>query len=342
MAETLRRLADRAEGKAAPDVYGEGALIEGFEARVAEMLGKPAALFLPSGVLAQSIALRIHADRRGTNRIGLHPTSHLLLHERDGYRELWGLEAARLGDAAKVLTHSDLAAASPDELAAVVLELPMREIGGQLPEWDDLQAQVDWARRHDVAVHFDGARLWHCPAHYRRSLAGICALADSVYVSLYKDIGGIAGALLAGDRDLIAEARTWNRRAGGNLVSFYPYILAAEQGFEDNLACIPDAVGYARKLGPMLGTLDGVRVNPATPQSAMFHLHIDVERDRLVEVLADYAGRHDVIALPKPRAVDDDGNSVCEIAVGRSTLAQPPDFWLAHVSAVLSECIEER
>lgn len=342
MADTLRRLAERAEDKSAPDVYGEGELIENFEAHVAGMLGKPAAVFLPSGVLAQSIALRIHADRCGRNTIGLHPTSHLLLHERDGYRKLWGLEAAQLGDAEKVLTRSDLAAASPDELAAVVLELPMREIGGQLPDWDDLQAQVDWARRHGVAVHFDGARIWQCPAHYRCSLAELCGLADSVYVSLYKDIGGIAGAVLSGDADLVDESRIWSRRAGGNLISLYPYILAAEQGFDDNLASVAEAVGYARELGPMLGTLAGVRVNPATPQSAMFHLHIGVERQRLVEALADYGERHDVVALPNPRAVDGEGKSVCEIAVGRSTLAHPPEFWLAHVRSVLSECLQKR
>lgn len=336
MAATLRRLAELAENKPAPDVYGTGALIEDFEERVADMLGKPAALFLPSGVLAQSIALRIHADRRNKTGVGLHPTSHLVLHEHDGYRKLWGLNGKLLGDPRKVLTHADLQAQAPEALAAVVLELPMREIGGQLPGWQDLQTQVDWARRHDIAVHIDGARLWHCPAHYGRSLAEICALADSVYVSLYKDIGGIAGAVLAGETDFIAEARIWNRRAGGNLFSFYPYILAAEQGLEDNLSGIDEAVGYARRLGPMLGAIDGVRTNPATPQSAMFHLHIELDRDALIQATADYAGRHDVIVLPKPRAVDEQGDSICEISVGRSTMAHPPEFWSMHLRSALA------
>lgn len=336
MATTLRRLAERAENAPPPDVYGHGPLIEEFEARMAAMLGKPGALFLSSGTLAQPLALRIHSDRRNKSTVGLHPTSHLVLHEQDGYRKLWGLNGKLLGDPRKVLTHADLQAQAPEELAALVLELPMREIGGQLPEWSDLQSQVDWARRHDIAVHVDGARLWHCPAYYRRSLAEISALADSVYVSLYKDIGGIAGAVLAGETDFIAEARIWSRRAGGNLVSLHPYILAAEQGLEDNLSSIADAVAYARKLGPMLGTLDGVRTNPPTPQAAMFHLHIALDRDRLIRATADYAEAHDVIVLPKPRAVDENGNSVCEISVGRSTMEHPPGFWLAHLRACLS------
>ena len=335
MAAALRRLAARAEGKPAPDIYGKGALIEEFEARVAAMLGKPAALFLPSGTLAQAMALRIHCESRARTTVGLHATSHLVLHERDGYRKLWGLTGTLLGHPREVLTHADLEAGAPEDLAALVLELPMREIGGQLPDWEDLEAQIDWARRRDIAVHIDGARLWQCPAHYRRSLPEIGALADSVYVSLYKDIGGIAGAILAGEPDFIDEARIWNRRAGGNLISWYPYILAAEQGFEDNLASIADAVDYAKELGPMLGALPCVQVNPGVPQSAMFHLHIDVDRDALIRAIDGYAEEHDVIVLPKPRAVDEDGRSICEISVGRSTMEHSPDFWREQLDAAL-------
>jgi len=335
MAEALRELAARAEGRA-PDVYGKGELIESIEARVAELLGKPAALFLPSGVLAQLIALRIHCDRHRRSTIVLHPTSHLILHEQDSYRVLWGLDSELLGDPERVLTHADFERAHPDTLGAVVLELPMREIGGQLPAWDDLRAQVEWARRHDIAVHFDGARLWHCPSYYNRSLPEISTLADSVYVSLYKDIGGIAGAVLAGEPDFIDQARVWNRRAGGNLYSFYPYLLAAERGLDDNLASIDEAVPYARALGPLLATIPGVRCNPDPPQAAMFHLHIQIERDTLNRIINAYTREHDVIVLPPPRAIDPDGHSICEISVGRSTLAHPPEFWRQHLHAALS------
>ncbi|NDY94749.1 threonine aldolase family protein [Wenzhouxiangella limi] len=336
MASTLQRLAARAEGEKAPDVYGTGALVEDFEDRIAAMLGKPAAVFLPSGTLAQPLALKIHADRRDKTGIGLHPTSHLVLHEQDGYQALWGLTGQLLGHPRQVLTLADLHVSAPEELAALVLELPMREIGGQLPEWDDLRAQVDWAHRHDVAVHIDGARLWHCPAYYGRSLAEISAQADSVYVSLYKDIGGIAGAVLAGETDFIAEAKVWARRAGGNLPAFYPYILAAEQGIEDNLASISDAVTYARTLGPLLASLPGVQANPPVPQAAMFHLHIGLAPEALMQATAEYSAQHDVIVLPKPRAVDDHGNSICEISVGRSTMQHAPEFWLAHLGAALA------
>ncbi len=334
MEATLRKLALRAENYGAADNYGSGKLIEEFEHKMAVLLGKPAALFLPSGTLAQGVALKIHTEQRKQKRIALHPTSHLMLHEHQGYQELWGLQSHVLGQPEEVLRYADF----PNELdvGALVLELPMREIGGQLPSWDDLQSQVAWARERNCAVHIDGARLWHCPAYYKRSLGEISALADSVYVSLYKDIGGIAGAILAGESDFIAQAKVWSRRAGGNLISFYPYILAAQQGLDDNLASISSAVDYARYLGPLLATIPGVRVNPETPQSAMFHLHIERAAEDIARLTERYLSQHDVQVLPQPRGQDRHGYSICEISVGRSTMEHPPEFWLAHVLACLA------
>lgn len=335
MAAILQVCAQRAACYESPDVYGQGAIIEQFEQRIAKLLGKPAALFLPSGTLAQPMALRIHAEALGRNRVLLHPTSHLVLHEQDGYQKLWGLSGEVVGAAEQVLQLADLqAVAQPQSCAALVLELPMREIGGQLPSWEALNQQVAWAREHGIAVHIDGARLWQCENHYGRSFAEICALADSVYVSLYKDLGGIAGAVLVGATEFVARARVWTRRAGGNLISMYPYILAAEQGLEDNLAVLPQVAVYARELAPLLNKLPGVQVNPEVPQATMFHLHIDAEREALIRAVTDYADVHGVVVLPLPRAVKN-GRCVCEIPLGRNALQQPPTFWQQHLRACL-------
>lgn len=335
MAELLSQLAQRAEGATA-DVYGSGDLIAEFEQKIARMLGKPAALFLASGTLAQPLALRIYSERSQRSAVALHPTSHLMLHEQDGMQKLWGLQAVLTGHVERPIQLDDLQALDSEQLAAVLLELPMREIGGQLPAWNELVTQSEWARQHNIAVHFDGARLWQCPAYYHKSLSEISALADSVYVSLYKDLGGIAGAILAGEEDFIAEARIWNRRAGGNLISFYPYILAAEQGIEENLASISDAVTYAQRLGPLLATVPGVAVNPQQPQGAMFHLHIAHSHAAVIDATERYLHNHGILVLSKPRNANPD-YSVCEISVGRSTMAQTPEFWHEHLSACLAD-----
>lgn len=334
MAQMLSLLATRAESAGEPDYYGSGALIEGFEARLARQFGKQAALFLPSGTLAQPLALRIHGDARGSRDVALHPTSHLVLHEEDGYQALWGLHGQLVGAAERPLRLQDLE--SLNRLpAALLLELPMREIGGQLPSWNELEAVSAWARTNNVALHLDGARLWQCAAYYKKDFATIAALCDSLYLSFYKDIGGIAGAALLGDADFIDKARIWARRAGGNLFSLYPYVLAAEQGMDDNLPSMGDAVAYARELGLALAQLPGVRVNPDPPQVAMFHLHIDGQPDELVAKVCQHAEQTGTLVLPLPRSAKD-GVAVFEISVGRRTMQQPADFWVQQLQACLA------
>ncbi|RUO38152.1 threonine aldolase [Aliidiomarina shirensis] len=335
MAETLRALALAAEQVPERDCYGKGALINDLEQEVASMLGKPAALFLPSGTLAQPLALKIYSEQRKLSHIGLHPTSHLLLHEQHGYQHLWGLDALAIGAPERVWQLGDFTALPAQAMAAMIWELPAREIGGQLPTWEALNEQVAWAREHNIAVHFDGARLWQCPEYYQRSLAEIAGLADSVYVSFYKDLAGIAGAMLVGDEDFIAEARIWARRAGGNLYSQYPYLLAAKLGLQENLASIPQAVNYARELASAFAEMPNIRINPAEPQVAMFHLHIQADKQRLLHAIQAYSDAHHVEVLPTPRA-EADGWQICEIPVGRNAMAKPVAFWQAHLKQLLA------
>ena len=197
-------LGDELEG----DMYGGGWRGDRARTRVQELLGKPAAVFMPSGTMAQQIALRIHADRTGRRVVRVPPDVPPRAARGQGLSA-----AARAGRSA-----GRRCARAPDgrgpggsrePLAAVVFELPQREIGGLLPSWEDLVAQVAWPCATRCAVHLDGARLWECTTFYGRDLHEIAALFDSVYVSFYKGLGGICRLLLAGDESLVAEAREW-------------------------------------------------------------------------------------------------------------------------------------
>src|ERR1700682_3406605 len=222
----LADLVDEAGPDEEPDRYGEGSLINDFERDIAALLGKEAAVFLPSGTMAQQIALRIWAGRGRNSTVAFHPTCHLEIHEQKGYELLHGLHGRLVGERSRLITLDDLCA-TPGPLAALLLELPQREIGGQLPSWSELEAQTAWARAQGAAVHMDGARLWESGPFYARSYAEIAGLFDSVYVSFYKGIGAIAGAALTGTAPFIAEARLWQRRHGGDLVELYPFVLSA-------------------------------------------------------------------------------------------------------------------
>ena len=120
--------------------------------------------------------------------------------------------------------------------AALVLELPERELGGQTIPWSELVAIRTWALKKGVKMHLDGARLWEIQPYYRRSFQEIASLFDSVYVSFYKGLQGPTGAMLLGSASFIAEARAWQHRMGGRLWQVWPMVLGAQRALNANLA----------------------------------------------------------------------------------------------------------
>jgi threonine aldolase len=285
-AAELRALADRAGERL--DVYGGGESVERLEARVAGLLGKEAAVLFPSGTMAQQIALRIWCERRACSTVAFHPQCHLDVHEERGYEHLHGLHARPVGHRDRLIRRADLDQVQ-EPVGALLLELPQRDLGGQLPAWRELRAQVSWARTNGVALHLDGARLWQCGPFYRRPLREIAALFDSVYVSLYKDLCALGGCVLAGPQDVIAEARVWRVRHGGRLSTFEPMALSAERGLDEVLPSMPSFVRKAKEIGAALARLDGVAVVPDPPQVAMLHVTVRGELERVNDVLFEIA-----------------------------------------------------
>lgn len=290
---SLAALAERVGSDELPDTYGAGALINDFEREVADLLGKEAAVFMPSGTMAQQIALRIWSDRMGSRSIAFHPTCHLELHEQQGYQRLHGLHGVLVGARDRLLTLDDLSAA-PEPLAALLLELPQREIGGQLPEWEALHEQIQWAKSRGAATHMDGARLWESAAYYGRAYAEIAGLFDSVYVSFYKGIGAIAGAALAGSPEFVAQARVWQRRHGGNLVQLYPFVVSARTGLRERLPRFASYHARAMEIAEALSHVDGVLLKPHPPQTNMAHLYLRGEADALLEASVELAREQQV------------------------------------------------
>ena len=322
--DQLAALAEATGAEERADFYGRGERTERLEKRVAELLGKEAAVFMPSGTMAQPIALRIWSDRRGIRTVAFHPTCHLEIHEERAYQYVHGLHARLVGDPHGVIALDDLEAVR-EPLAALLLELPQREIGGRLPEWDDLVAQVGWARGHGIAVHLDGARLWEAVPYYERSHAEVAGLFDSVYVSFYKGLGAMAGAALAGDADLVAEARIWQRRQGGNLVTMHPYLVSVETALEERLDRAPAFLAHARAIAASLATVDGLEVVPDPPQTALFHVLLRGERARLSEAALDVAEDRKVFVFGDPSSTTSPSWQKVEVMVGDVSLAIEPD-----------------
>ncbi|MGV9314952.1 threonine aldolase family protein [Streptomyces sp. NPDC003691] len=257
-----------------PDWYGDGVVGE-LEERVAGLLGLPAAVFFPTGTMAQQVALRCWAGRTGSPVVALHPMSHPELHERDAFQVLSGLRTVHPTAEPRLPTAGEVRDFE-EPFGALMLELPLRDAGFVLPSWEELAEVTAAARERDAVVHFDGARLWECPPHFGRPLHEIAALADSVYVSFYKSLGGFSGAALAGPEELAAEARAWRHRYGGTLFQQFPAALAALVGLERELPKLPSYVARAKMVAAALtaafaeSPAPWFRVHPGIPHTHQF------------------------------------------------------------------------
>jgi threonine aldolase len=317
--DVLLALAETTEAGLEQDHHGAGDVVERLERRIAGMLGFEAAALMPSGTMAQQIALRIWCDRAAHRRVAFHPTCHLELHERFAYRELHGLTSHLLGHEERLFTLEDLEGI-PEPVAAILFEFPQREIGGQLPAWDDLVAMTSWARQRNIRLHMDGARLWESKPFYGKEYAEIAELFDSVYVSFYKILGGIAGAALAGPDDVIDEARVWQRRHGGDLIHPYPLALSAELGLDRHLPRMGDYHTKAVEIASVLAELPDVTVTPDPPHTNMMHVFLEGDRERLIAAAARVAEDRDVELFTSPGDSTVPGIRRWELTVGESAL----------------------
>lgn len=305
-----------------PDVYGVGGPVAVLEQRVSELLGTPAALFFPTGTMAQQVALRCWAERTGNPTVATHPLAHVEVRERHAYarlsglRSVWPTREPRLPTADEVRTHEE-------PFGTLLLELPLREAGYTLPTWDELTAIVAAARDRGARVHIDGARLWESTVYLGHELAEVASLADSVYVSFYKTLGGISGAALAGPADLVAQARAWRHRYGGELRQQWPAALSALVGLETVLPRLDGYVRHAQVVAAALARVPGARVYPDPPHTHQFQWWLPYPADALDEAALRLAEEDrtwlcDRWSQPAP------GYSMAEV-----TVAEPALSWSA-------------
>lgn len=305
------------------DTYGEGGVVADLEAEICRLLGKPAAAFLPSGVMAQQAVLRVHADSRNRQTVVFHPMCHLAQHEGEGYQRLHGLIGRPACGRDRLITLADLTAIA-EPPAALLLELPQRDIGGQQPHWDELHAQVSWARQRGAAAHLDGARLWESAAGYGRTPAEICELFDTAYVSFYKGIGALAGCCVAGPEDVIAQVRDWRRRMGGTLYGLWPSAASALTCLAERLPKFPGYLEHARAIAAALTGVPGVTVIPDPPQVPMMHLLLSTGAAEFAAATRRLAAERGIWTWPTCMPTADPGVQRLELSIGDATLGFEP------------------
>jgi threonine aldolase len=329
--DVLTRLLERMPA----DTSAEAPVAE-LESRIAALLGKEAALFFPSGTMAQQVVLRVHAERRARTAFAAHPRCHLAAWEMDGYSVVHGLRFQPVGDPHDLMTLDSLREVV-EPLAAVLWELPQRDLGGELPTWEDLGEQVDWARRRGAAVHLDGARLWEAQTYYERRFAEIAALFDSVYVSMYKGLEGVRGAVLAADEQTIAEASVWRRRLGGAAAGAdWPLAAIALLGLDDVLPRMADFRDHAVALAAAINAAGVAHTVPDPPKTPVFHVHLPAPKAAVERAGAELLAERGIELYSRILTSPDPRRCAFEVIIGENAM----DFSPAEVVELLDELLK--
>jgi threonine aldolase len=332
-AEVLRSLADACEElDLGWDTYAERGPVARLEEELASLFDTGGAAFFPSGTMAQQAALRVWCDRAGTRRVAMPDIGHLLVHEKDGPRRLHRFEVEHLTVGHEVATAEHLAAVT-GRLAAALVELPLRDAGCRLPAWEELEALSAAARERGVRLHADGARIWEAQPYWDRPLPEVAALFDSMYVSFYKGLGGLAGAALVGPDDFLDEAREWRARMGGTLFRLTPEALAGLVGLRELLPRMPECLAWARSLAEELPAV-GITPNPAPPHTPTFLLHAAGDADAVNDRVIAFMESERVQLCGPWWQGQEPGRIVTEVAVSVPALDHDPAAvagWLGSV-----------
>jgi threonine aldolase len=249
------------------DAYGDDPIVATLERRVAELLGKPAALWVPTGTLANQLALALQSGR-GT-ALACAPGSHVHIHEDAAAAALAGVQVMTIGgrlgfDRTALEGLLDEEACGWPPVAIVWLENTLGAGGGAI--WplrsraregvDGLVELAELAHARGKAVHLDGARLWNAHVATGVPLATYGALADTVSVALSKGLGAPAGSLLAGAAELVTAARRLKHAYGGAMRQA-PAMLAAagHHALDHHLARLGDDHRRARAFAEAIADL---------------------------------------------------------------------------------------
>lgn len=264
----------RAAIAAAPvgdDQYGEDPTVNRLQQQVASMLGKEAALFVPSGTMANQIALRV-LTRPGDDVI-VSRESHAVWHETGAGGANAGVQFSDIGTRGMFTAEELTAAIKPrghviyPPSTLVEIENTHNRAGGVIVLQDEIVRICAVAKQHGLASFLDGARLWNAAVASKRPLAELAAPFDLVSVALSKGLGAPAGSVLAASRDVITRAVRHRRMLGGAMRQAGVLAAAGLYAIEHNIERLAEDHANARSLALRLARCRGVELDAASVQT---------------------------------------------------------------------------
>jgi threonine aldolase len=308
------------------DQYGEDPSVNRLQERVAELLGMEAALFVPSGTMANQIGLKILT--RPGDEVVLGDEAHIVWHEAGAGAANSGVQFAVVGRGG-LFTAADLRMAykPPGHIVfppttLVAIENTHNRGGGVVFPQNDAIAICDAARELGMASYLDGARLFNAAAASGRSLAELAAPFDIVSVALSKGLGCPVGSLIAGRRDVIARAVRARRMLGGAMRQSGILAAAGLWALDNNLARLAEDHANARLLAERLAGLRGVSLDLKTVQSNIMIFRMEEGAPDAVAIVARAQEMGVLVSAFGPRTV----RAVTHLNVGREQCRQAADL----------------
>ena len=254
------------EAEVGDDVYGEDPTVNRLQELAADMIGKEAAMLVPSGTMGNQIAVLTHC-RPGTEVI-LEADSHIYYYEAAAAsvfagvqpRPLPGRRGSLPADLVEWAIREDDVHLPPTSLICV--ENTHNRAGGTVVPLEDMKAVYDVACRHNLPVHLDGARIFNASIASGVAVKEFTACTTSVQFCLSKGLGAPVGSIIAGSKDFIAEARRWRKRLGGGMRQAGIFAAAGIVALETMIDRLAEDHANARMLADGLAALKGIEFNP--------------------------------------------------------------------------------
>lgn len=268
------------DGQIQPDSYSNGGSVEILEQEFARILGKERAVFMPTGTLANQLAVRALAG--GSGRVVVQQESHLYNDSGDCVQTLSGLNLIPLGRDRSTFTLDELQEAVRRaesgrvnaRVTVISIESPVRRRYGECFDERELSDIVEFAKRRKIALHLDGARLFLQSAYTGRSVEDYAALFDTVYVSLYKYFNAPSGAILAGPRNILDDMFHTRRMFGAGLPAAWPFAAIATRFFTGFTERFRDAIAISESTIKLLQDHDSFQVERRSSGTNLFTLRM--------------------------------------------------------------------
>ena len=282
-----------AEAIVGDDVFGDDPTVQELERRVAELAGKEAALFVPSGTMGNQLA--VHGHTRPGDEVLLDAESHIVLYEQGGVAANSGCMARTVATDRGVMPASALDEAIRNHaddhvsrLALVCLENTHNRHGGAVVPLERIRAVAETARARGVRVHLDGARLWNAEAASGVPIRTWAEQADSVMMCFSKALGAPIGSILVGPEEWIRQARRVRKRWGGGMRQVGILAAACLYALDHHRERLREDHARARRLAEKLAAAPGVRVR--TPESNIVFAELEhpaLDRDALERAMRE-------------------------------------------------------